>query len=149
MSLRQDYLWAHPTLHKVYVQTQPHVWGTCIFSRSANWTPLEAPWPSPNPLRGLGKEFVPTGPGHTWFLPGKGRGGEESYFWRWPLQIFGFRQDGGLMSQHFKGAKEYFLWTREVSHLGGWVNVSLSLALSNKVLKEWRTRSQVLELIPE
>ena len=88
------------------------------------------------------------GPGHTKLSPGKGRGSAGSCFWRRSLCVFGFRRDGGLIPPDFKGAKECFLWPRFVDYLGRWVNVSLSLALSNRVLKESSTRNQELELIP-
>lgn len=44
--------------------------------------------------------------------------------------------------------KNIFLWTRDANHLCGWINVWLSLILSNAP-NERRTRSQQLELISD
>lgn len=114
--------------------------------RSPNPTPVEASWPSPN-FPGPWEGICSNGP-KTHLIPlGKGRGSIRSCFWRGPLQIFGFRQDGGFIPPDFRTAKEY-LWTRDANHLCGWINVWLSLILSN-ALNGLRTRSQQLELISD
>lgn len=134
--------------HNGYIQTWPtSVRNMYLFEKpkpNTCWGLLAITKPSRGPWEGI----CSNGP-KTHLIPlGKGRGSIRSCFWRGPLQIFGFRQDGGFIPPNFRTAKEYFLWTRDANHLCGWINVWLSLILSN-ALNEQSTRSQQLELISD
>lgn len=99
--------------------------------RNLKWMPLEAPWWSPNPLRGDRKESVPVGSGQLDSLQEMRREVQgAAFFAHLEIALANIWIQAGwrAFTSRFQRSKEIFSVDQIGGPLGGWgVNVGLSL----------------------